>query len=254
MNAIIVRLECLTNLHVGNGDVNYNIIDNEVERDPVTQYPIIHASGVKGALREHFERNGYSDTVVNALFGKESGTNNDKNTSPGRLKILAAEMLALPVRASAGDKPYYLVSTETAVKRYYQMKQEFLGVKGEATLEALSGVQVDGLTPENKITVDGQPLCLLTDKDFKKISLPVLARNCLDDGGISKNLWYEEVVPHESVFFFPVLADRLDTDFLKQFRDAVNGQVIQFGGNASIGYGLCKVTASEVAKNEQSEN
>ena len=35
MAAIIVNLECMTNMHVGNGDVNYNIIDNEVEKDPV---------------------------------------------------------------------------------------------------------------------------------------------------------------------------------------------------------------------------
>ena len=34
MAAIIVNLECMTNMHVGNGDVNYNIIDNEVEKDP----------------------------------------------------------------------------------------------------------------------------------------------------------------------------------------------------------------------------
>ncbi|MBQ6986375.1 MAG: hypothetical protein IJQ25_05240 [Oscillibacter sp.] len=244
MNAIILRLECLTNLHVGNGDVNYNIIDNEVERDPVTRYPVIHASGVKGALREYFKRNDYGDTVINSLFGKEAGTNNDKNTSPGKLKILSAEMLAIPVRASAGDKPYYLVSTETAVGRYYRMKQEFLGCEAadKLPLKPVSGVQVDGLTPTSKIDVDGLTLYLLPDADFAKIALPVLARNCLDDGGISKNLWYEEVVPHESAFFFPVLADKLDRDFLQDFREAVKGKIVQFGGNASIGYGLCKVT------------
>ena len=30
MKSAIVELKCITNLHVGNGDVNYNIIDNEV--------------------------------------------------------------------------------------------------------------------------------------------------------------------------------------------------------------------------------
>ncbi|MBQ6207966.1 MAG: hypothetical protein IJK52_12900 [Oscillospiraceae bacterium] len=248
MNAIILRLECLTNLHVGNGDVNYNIIDNEVERDPLTRYPVIHASGVKGALREYFERNGLPD--INALFGKEAGADGDKNTSPGKLKILSAEMLAIPVRASAGDKPYYLVSTETAVKRYCRLKEEFLGVETLFTPQSVSGVKVDGLTPESKVTVDGQALYLLSDADFAKIALPVLARNCLDDGGISQNLWYEEVVPHESLFFFPVLSDKLDYEFLTRFRDAVKGNIVQFGGNASIGYGLCKVTVLEGVKHE----
>ena len=244
MNAVILKLECLTNLHVGNGDVNYNIIDNEVERDPVTLYPVIHASGVKGALREFFERNEIGE--IDALFGKEAGKDGDKGTSPGRLKILSAEMLAIPVRASAGDKPYYLVTTETAVKRYYRMKQEFLGVETLFTPQTLDGVEVDGLISKQKITADGQTLCLLSDADFNQISLPVLARNCLDEE--HPNLWYEEVVPHESLFFFPVLADKSDKNYLEHFRDAVNGQVIQFGGNASIGYGLCKVTVLEGVK------
>ena len=53
MTANIYLLECLTNLHVGSGEVNYNIVDNEVERDVVTNYPTINSSGVKGALRAH---------------------------------------------------------------------------------------------------------------------------------------------------------------------------------------------------------
>lgn len=246
MNAIMLRLECLTNLHVGNGDVNYNIIDNEVERDPVTLYPVIHASGVKGALREYFKRNKIPG--LDALFGKEAGKDGDKGTSPGKLKILSAEMLAIPVRASAGDKPYYLVSTETAVKRYCRMKREFLGMDTDFTPEKVSGVEVDGQTPESKVTVDEQTLYLLSDADFSKISLPVLARNCLDEE--HPNLWYEEVVPHESLFFFPVLADKSDGDFLKQFKTAVDGEVVQFGGNSSIGYGLCKVTVTEDVEHE----
>lgn len=41
MAAIIVNLECMTNMHVGNGDVNYNIIDNEVEKDPVDRKSVV---------------------------------------------------------------------------------------------------------------------------------------------------------------------------------------------------------------------
>ena len=54
MKAKIFVIECLTNLHVGNGDVNFNIIDNEVERDDVTGLPTINSSGFKGALRAFF--------------------------------------------------------------------------------------------------------------------------------------------------------------------------------------------------------
>lgn len=37
----IVKMKCLTNMHVGDGEENYSIIDKMVERDPVTKYPSI---------------------------------------------------------------------------------------------------------------------------------------------------------------------------------------------------------------------
>lgn len=53
----IVKMKCLTNMHVGDGEENYSIIDKMVERDPVTKYPTVNASGVKGALREFCQKN-----------------------------------------------------------------------------------------------------------------------------------------------------------------------------------------------------
>ncbi len=113
MKAILVKMQCVTNLHVGNGDVNYNIIDNEVERDPITGNPTINSSGVKGALRQYFTQNGSSN--VDKWFGDE------KEKTEGQLKILAADLMAMPMRASRGPKAYYLVSPKSSVERYAQL-------------------------------------------------------------------------------------------------------------------------------------
>lgn len=69
--------------------------------------------------------------------------------------------------------------------------------------------------------------------------MPVLARNQLENGK-SKNLWYEEIVPHNSIFYFFALAD--SKELLDDFANVIKDKVIQFGNNASIGYGLCRVT------------
>ena len=37
MAAIIVNLECMTNMHVGNGDVNFNIIGSEFQKERIRQ-------------------------------------------------------------------------------------------------------------------------------------------------------------------------------------------------------------------------
>ena len=238
MAQIIVRLKCITNLHVGNGDVNYSIVDNEVERDPVTNYPVINSSGVKGALREYFKA--VAPELVASVFGSDEA----KNTTQGKLKFLTAEMLAVAARASRGESAYCLVSTETAVSRFSQMKEEFLGDSVAYERGPANSVEIEGFSPAGKLNTPFGDIYLLSEEDFRHISLPVMARNCLEDGR-STNLWYEEVVPHESLFFFPVLANDQDKDCLKAFAEKISGRVVQFGGNATIGYGLCKVCVME---------
>jgi len=75
-------------------------------------------------------------------------------------------------------------------------------------------------------------------ESFKTIAkdLPVIARNHIEDG-TSNNLWYEEVVPHQTVFItFIAGTGNLLTEFEAELAKAI----VQIGGNATIGYGLCK--------------
>ena len=53
----IVKMKCLTNMHVGDGEENYSIIDKMVERDPVTKYPTVNASGVKERCESFVRKN-----------------------------------------------------------------------------------------------------------------------------------------------------------------------------------------------------
>ena len=241
MGAIIVKLECVTNMHVGNGDVNYNIIDNEVERDPVTGYPTINASGVKGALREYFSKNCIDN--IDGIFGGEN--------AQGQVKILGADMVAIPGRATDGDVPFYLVTTNTAIKRVNELGKLFIG-KDIIELIQVDEIEVEGFKSKDGFEIHDKKVYELTEGDFKEISLPVLARNKLNNG-ISENLWYEEVVPHESIFVFPAISE--NSGLLDKFKETINEKIIQFGGNASIGYGLCKVSiiGEMGVQNEQSK-
>lgn len=233
MSAIIVNLECITNMHVGNGDVNYNIIDNEVEKDPVTKYPTINASGVKGALREYFVNKGVEQEKIDRIFGKDKS---------GELKFLNADMIAIPVRASAGDAAYYLVSTDEAIDREKKKTQIFLNKEiKEETVQGISRRFVEGIELTKCVSLKGKELHILPPNDFRKLSLPVIARNKLENGK-SVNLWYEEIVPHKSLFSFAVLAEDKDQESMDLFIATIKDQIVQFGGNSTIGYGLCKCT------------
>ncbi len=73
MNTTLLKMECLTDLHVDSGESNYNIIDNEVQKD-LNGNPTVHSSGIKGAMREYFSKRLDNDNNDNIekLFGKPS--------------------------------------------------------------------------------------------------------------------------------------------------------------------------------------
>lgn len=252
MKAHVFKLTCLTDLHVGNGEANYSIIDNEVQKDSVLKdVPCIPGSGVKGALKDFFEEiwkdDNYVKDRITKVFGgveefiDETGKKKTR-TVEGAYKFMAALCLARPLRVTDGPRPYVL-ATSNAILNHFSTFFKGLGC---ADLGAKLAVLRDGTNIEYE-SVTGRTkhfaeLNGLIDRDFlvidnlQEYSLPVRARNVLDENGQSKNIWYEEYVPHTSIFCFAILTPNEDCDL--SFEPNIP---VQFGGNSSIGNGYCKI-------------
>ncbi len=250
-------IECITNMHTGSGDANYGVVDKLVQRDPVTRYPTIHSSSLKGALREHFESLwGKNSDSVNEVFGREALQG--KESESGSYKFLGADLVALPVRSNF--KQFSLALSPEMVSETNYKCQLLTGRKvfkvGEKVdtlyTKTMSDYQVY-FEDEVVKTAEHSPLLecsgiecfddrytIMEKTKFAGFieNLPVIARNQLDNG-ISKNLWYEEIVPHQSVFItFIISSDSYFTEFEEGLTG--NGRTVQIGGNASVGYGICK--------------
>ena len=78
MSTQLFIITAQTNLHVGSGDSNYGIIDNLVQRDVLTELPHIHASSLKGALREFYEEVIGDKIKAVSIFGSDP-TNKEKD-------------------------------------------------------------------------------------------------------------------------------------------------------------------------------
>ncbi|MFZ1978855.1 MAG: type III-B CRISPR module RAMP protein Cmr4 [Bacteroidota bacterium] len=268
----IYILRCITNLHAGSGDSNYGIVDKEVQRDPVDTFPIVHSTSLKGAFREQFdslvEDKLLSQEDVESIFGTD---NKAKNGTPEQFKagqyfFYPAQLLFYPVRSNI--RPFFYATSQGLIRKFMTALEDmgintyenletifnpllhlttipnkpltFIKVfidEYESTQAAISGELASGFFPE-MITTDN--LALFHDDDLKETCqrLPVVARNYLENG-ISANLWYEEFVPRESWFYFFVSRPKTSNLFeqgLKQVK-----HTSQIGGNASVGYGLCKL-------------
>jgi CRISPR-associated protein Cmr4 len=257
-----------TNLHVGSGDTNFGIVDNEVQRDTITNLPVINASSLKGALRDHFDDTIKEDATSKhfiKLFGDEK--------NQGLIKFIDARLLFLPLRSN--KKPYYHVTSVETLKSQKELLKSF-GI--ELDFEDIKSTESIVVDTQDAVVEDVEckaknlelsklkklfgikNLAIFSEEDFNEAvsNLPVIARNKLNNGK-SENLWYEEVVPRESIFvavlsyynnFNDNGADKrgktdktvLERQY-KKFEEKLLNDDIQIGANASIGYGICNFTS-----------
>lgn len=207
-----------TNLHVGNESVvNFTVIDKAIQRDVTTGIPCINSSSLKGAIKEfmtHKQCNNKCNNIKE-IFGS---TKKDKNDSQkGSAVFFDATLLAIPEQITGGNSCYRLVHNKKIVDSF---------ITKATTLE------IKNITYENiksKIGVEvGKRFNELCEDD----NLPIIARNCLENGE-STNLWYEQVLPSQSVLATIIEGPR-------ELEEALDGKIVQIGANATIGYGYCK--------------
>lgn len=268
MKAYRVNIELITNLQVGNGEANFGVIDNLIQRDAATGFPCVNASSLKGALREHCNKY-MNPRSVEALFG--SGPNSSSQ-SAGILKFLDACLVSMPIRC--GKKPYIMGTCPSLINDYLDRLElcgivepkagnirEVLGHVKEKPVcldEEISSCYLEDVGCAEKIDIKigdetrcalvellGDDFVIFPDESFSKLCddehLPVIARNCLQES--RKNLWYEQVLPRFSRLSFVTVFDSGNDELKRLFFCVLEDcGLVQIGANATVGYGFCKLT------------
>lgn len=259
MNTLLIGLLAETFIHVGGGQ-SEGVVDLPVAREAVTDYPFIPGSGLKGALRDWANQKGMANT--DALFGQQDNA--------GQALLSDARLLALPVRSLHGASrwitcPHLWERYRRDALRIGQDMPE-LGAAPESgkTFGEVEDEEKRVILEERGFSVAGKisepvhaamgrlvsheatrqrlasTLLLLNDKDFAwfaRYGLAVQARNVLDDETkTSKNLWYEEALPPDSLFY--ALIGERGSGTLEPLTDALRKTpFLQVGGNETVGHG-----------------
>lgn len=106
----LVFYSCLSPVHMGAGSA-VGAIDNPIQREVHTQYPMIAGSGLKGAVRHHFHRTWTGEsTLLARLFGPDK----DASDYAGAIAFTDAQLIAFPVRSLSNTFVYATSATALA--------------------------------------------------------------------------------------------------------------------------------------------
>lgn len=224
MNTYVFKITAKTNLHVGNesgGD--FTIIDKAIQRDQLTNLPCINSSSLKGAINE-FCTNAIkmpADTRKK-IFGSDK-IDKKGNSQKGEAIFFDAKLLFLPQQDD--NTLFHYATTQGIV----DMMNERITLLGSKVKFQIPSKYPEGANSKAVDTVDDTKMEAICNDD----NLPIIARNVLDNGE-SKNLWYEQVLPAETVLYTVIQEEG------NELANALDGKIVQIGANATIGYGYCK--------------
>ena len=228
-----------TNLHVGNENTSsYGLIDLAVQRNATTGLPCINSSSLKGALNEYAaSKENWDDQQLIEVFGNDKKGRN-RETKKGKYTFFDANILFLPVQ---DNKMIYRMATSRQVLKRFKEQIALFGINVDEDDDAFSQKLFSFLGVEDRV----EPIDDGSDAEFidrcSDLNLPIIARNVLDNGE-SKNLWYEQVIPAETIFYTIIDDNIIDDNNGISLADILQDAIVQIGANATIGYGYCKFT------------
>lgn len=122
-NVSIAVMYAVTPCHAGSGSA-LGVVDLPIQRERHTNWPMIQASGVKGAFRANFER--FKDNIeektqvkdfeklAESIFGTDKGGSGSGYA--GSLSVSDAKILAYPMRSNVS--PFVWITCPSVLKRF----------------------------------------------------------------------------------------------------------------------------------------
>ncbi len=264
MKVDLVGLLSETCLHPG-AEGSAGVVDLPVAREITTSYPVLKGSSLKGALRENLAR--LKQETTEEVFGMPDRVA-DVAVSDGR-------MLLLPIRTLVGH--YKWVTCPYIVERFLRDLQLAGNPKIDLTIPKIGEGKALHAGKEEKIFLEEvvfesvkeeefinrladllrpimyheslqnrllEQLVVIDDKEFAyfaQYGLEIRARNKLgSETKTSENLWFEECLPPDTLFYTLLLARPDKAASLEHLREVFSDKpYLQIGGNETIGQGWC---------------
>lgn len=284
MKNSILRMYAVTPCHAGSGSA-LGVVDLPIQRERHTNWPMIQASGMKGAMRVHFERNksvlgdDHGGSITEYIFGSES------KESAGAFSVSDAKILAFPMRSNVA--PFVWITCPSVLERLSKdiklagktglsltninpKENEALWVNGDFTADKKVFLEDMEVSCVNKADLSGDEgifsacgrLLIVNDAIFNygvSQCTQIMAQIKIDQSSgttADGSLRYQEELPADTVMYCLLRwgdsksADSgLKADQIKEFFETkVMKDYLQAGGDESLGRGIFELSWIEGGK------
>lgn len=282
MHTKLITLFTRTPLHIGAGN-SVGVVDSPIMRERHTQTPIIPGSSLKGVLADLWNDCKDENKKRNGELKRLFGSDDDKSACSGSLLIGEARVLAFPLRSAKGG--FAWITCPHALKKFardtgktideisFDNNEDCLAGDTVAFTEKKAVILEEyrfnraGKIPENIVAAlkDIAPdplwepekrLVLVSDELFSYFvenACEVVTRIRVNDetGTVDKGaLFNQEQVPSETLFYAVIASAKKDADAhlaaLETKVSDVAGNILQIGGDATIGLGFCSVKFQQI--------
>ncbi len=211
--ASLMFLYTETSLHAGSG-TSLGVVDLPIQREKYTDFPVIQASGIKGAVREWFEFK-FTDNAdrrkIELAFGPDK-IGSEESGYAAAVTFTDARILLFPVRSLKGIFAY---CTSPTVLERFRRDAQIAGVPLDWTVpppsnnQTVLGVQNNSdVTAGDHVLLEEYAFGFQTDAGVTQIA-EWLSQEAFPDGG-EYGFWREKV--KKSLL---VLPDNAFRDFVK---------------------------------------
>lgn len=268
-------------IHAGSG-ASTSVVDLPIQRERHTNWPHVQASGVKGAMRDHYRKfagdNPNTNDTINLIFGSDKENDKDKTgfdqDYPGAISFSDAKLLAFPMRSNVA--PFVRVTCPAVLKRL-KGDLEFAKVATLGNIpdvESEDALSLSGKFPQQVVLEDAvvtvrdentafalpgtfpsiDKLLLISDEMFDycvsccteiQTQIKIDSKTGTAQDGA---LRYQELLPADSVLYSVVYYSKssglneLQAATIKEHIEDVIKDFIQIGGDETLGRGICKIS------------
>lgn len=159
----IAFLYCVSPVHMGTGTAVGGLIDNPIQRERHTEYPMMAGSGIKGAIRHDYWAQGEANRgLLSRLFGPDQSA----TEHAGAVSFSDGQLLAFPVRCA---KAGFVYATSPLLLARLKRQLALASIQADWTVPNLDTghcrLRNPALLTENKLALEAYELDAQLDAD-----------------------------------------------------------------------------------------